>query len=270
MDGSATARLHDELEPLVAAITALAESMQPRVRGAGDEPQWPPATIAQLDGLEQLDKYDEIDALADIDATDPLDNVDWINDVEPDGDATHAPDAPGAPGAPFAPFAPIDRDEPEVIDDPVTPPAQALVNDGGLVLASITAVDATAEPEAVEGVADAVATLQELQELRPWEPQLVVEQIRTVLDQISPHTATAVVLDRPATVAVLTPDELVEAVASALTVAPNTVRHWLSDETIDAATRATVVPHDIERIVRERQVLAAQVEVLKRALSDLG
>jgi hypothetical protein len=270
VDGSATARLHDELEPLVAAITALAESMQPRVRGAGDDPQWPAATIAQLDGLEQLDKYDEIDALADIDATDLLDNVDWINEVEPDGDATHAPDAPGAPGAPFAPFAPIDRDEPEVIDDPVTPPAQALVNDGGLVLASITAVDATAEPEAVEGVADAVATLQELQELRPWEPQLVVEQIRTVLDQISPHTATAVVLDRPATVAVLTPDELVEAVASALTVAPNTVRHWLSDETIDAATRATVVPHDIERIVRERQVLAAQVEVLKRALSDLG
>ena len=123
-----------------------------------------------------------------------------------------------------------------------------------------------------ESVTDAVATLQELQELRPWEPELVVEQIqdRARSDRRrAPRPRSC--SNGPEEVAVLTPDELVEAVASALTVAPNTVRHWLSDETIDAARRArTAIPHDIERIVRERQVLAAEVEVLKRALSDLG
>jgi len=70
---------------------------------------------------------------------------------------------------------------------------------------------------------------------------------------------------------VLPPDDLVNAVASALTVAPDTVRHWLSNETLEAATRAIEAgPQDAEHLVRERQVLAAQVEVLKRALSDLG
>jgi hypothetical protein len=253
VDGGATARLHDELEPLVAAITALAESMQPR--GA---PERAPSTIEQLDAYDEIDAIQELHESPVIDTTVPLDDVAWVDDVEPDA---YPPDAA---------FVTVDHGEPEVIDDPVaTVPALGI--DGGLALASATAVDESAEPGAAEAVADAVATLQELQELRPWEPQLVVEQIRSVLDQILPDNAsTTVVLDGPEAIAVLTPDELVDAVASALTVAPTTVRHWLSDETIDAATRTTVVPHDIERIVRERQVLAAQVEVLKRALSDLG
>ena len=257
VDGSATARLHDELEPLVAAITALAESMQPR-GVLMSEPERPPVTIEQLDDFDEIGLHHEIDAveMADaIDTAEAIDEVDWVDEVGPDG---YPPDVR---------FETIRHDEPEVIEDPVVP---ALAVDGGLVLTSATAIDETATPDGGLSVTDAVATLHDLQELRPWEPELVVEQIRTVLDQIVPSTATTVVLEGPEEVAVLTPDELVEAVASALTVAPNTVRHWLSDETIDAATRATVVPHDIERIVRERQVLAAQVEVLKRALSDLG
>ena len=257
VDGSATARLHDELEPLVAAITALAESMQPRSLQVSETERLP-FTIEHLDDFDEIGRHHEINAIDtadDIDATDPLDEVDWVDEVEADG---YPPDVR---------FEAIRHDEPEVIEDPVVP---ALDVGGGVVLTSATAIDEAADPDVAESVTDAVATLQELQELRPWEPELVVEQIRTVLDQISPSTPTAFVLEQPEEVAVLTPDELVEAVASTLTVAPNTVRHWLSDETIDAATRATVIPHDIERIVRERQVLAAQVEVLNRALSDLG
>ncbi|HEY1738662.1 MAG TPA: hypothetical protein VGI86_08125, partial [Acidimicrobiia bacterium] len=243
VDPTATARLHDELEPLVAAITALAESMQPGGRGHVSEREWPPPAIDQLDeydevGLHQeinaiadLEEVDEVDELPEIDATDPLDAVPWVDEIEPG--------------------------EPEVIEEPVAP---ARADDAALVFASTTAMADAAEPLAAEPVTDAVATLQELQELRPWEPQLVVEQIRTVLDQISPSNATTAALDEPEVIAVLTPDELVEAVASALTVAPDTVRHWLSNETIEAATRATVMPGDVERIVRERQVLAAQVE----------
>ena len=70
-------------------------------------------------------------------------------------------------------------------------------------------------------------------------------------------------------VEVLTPDELVNAVAEALSVAPNIVQHWLSDEAMQAATAVPGGLDDTQRLVHERQVLMGQVEVLKRALSDL-
>lgn len=105
----------------------------------------------------------------------------------------------------------------------------------------------------------------------PWEPHDVVTQIRAALALIDSRPRHASVWYDDDVIDVLAPDELVDAVATALTVAPTTVRHWLSDETLDAATKPTTSgEHDPADLVRECQVLAAEVEVLKRALSDLA
>jgi hypothetical protein len=110
-----------------------------------------------------------------------------------------------------------------------------------------------------------------LQELRPWEPQDVVTHILDILQRIDPRPMRTTPIDDDEPIEVLAPDDLVDAVASALTVAPATVRHWMSQESLDATTRAAErAPRDPANLIREHQVLVAQVEVLKRALSDLG
>ncbi len=231
IDGSATARLHDELEPLVAAITALAQSMQPR-------------------------------------------------SGPPSGPAANAPD-----GTPPTPAAPEPGISPEAFEPPTVPPsgAASLGGEAAVPLVLTDDLDAGAphveddafvvgEPAMPTG-APAPANLP-VQE-RPWEPRDVLQQILDVLQRIDPRPdAPAPVRPRDiamrSVVDTLTPDELIDAVAGALGVAPEIVRHWLSDEALHAATSVSIDLNDAERLVHEHQVLIAQVEVLKRALSDLG
>jgi hypothetical protein len=238
-----TARLHEELEPLVAAISALAESMQPRATTATTAPAAAPA----IDALPDDDPPGE-----DIEWIEPLTPVhaglllpDDLDDDEVDDDGNYD----DGHEVVLEPVTLYDFAEDDVFDEPEPEPAPAAPT-----VVGAPAADATNAPQA----------------LRPWRPHEEVTGILEALAEIDTHP-TRVPIPGAEPIDVLPPDELVDAVASALTVAPATVRHWLSNDTLQAATRAIEAgPQDAENLVRERQVLAAQVEVLKRALSDLG
>jgi hypothetical protein len=231
----ATAALHEELEPLVAAISALAQSMQPRAPGADPTSENPVAPTVEDAGAEWVEPFapaHPVEPFEDLEAFEPIEHsVDADAVVASELVALYDYEEDGALGA-------------HAVELPV---------EAAPVVAIPVAGGDTSEPE-----------------LRPWAPHVVVVEILEALADIDTHP-TKINVPGSEPIEVLPPDDLVNAVASALTVAPATVRHWLSNETLEAATRAIEAgPQDAENLVRERQVLAAQVEVLKRALSDLG